>query len=378
MINGHEPDPATGLYLPDTAKRSTAPESESPEPSVPDTVPDSWIGRVLEDTAPVDVVDVPVKTEPDPPERTVDAAPEPAQAPSPERNTETAPPVQQPEPELTVPDQPTPTTSAITRHAARAFAHLVWLAVAAGLLGQIVGWTAVFGQSIPGYVIACTLGAALEFLMITGSSRGLRGIGDGEGWVWPVLFLSIGTACAVIAVVMIRMHFAGPLPQFGLTEHDATSIGWAAAACAVLGYIAHVLVHLPDELANRKVFEAWKVEADRVQDEIDTRARRRLALRDEAERRQLEAVVPSEPEPARNPVTEPVDEPTEPAKPAKPKTSAAKTSKTKPTKPTKAIAVAFAREHGITSAPELRDAMVAAGWTASVSDQTWRNWIAAL
>lgn len=377
MINGHEPDPATGLYLPAAAKR-TAPESESPEPSVPDTIPASWLGRGTEDTAPVDVVDVPGTTEQDPPERTVDVETEPAQTPSPEQNPETATPVQQPEPELTVPDQPTPRTSAITRHAARAFAHLVWLAVAAGLLGQIVGWTAVFGQSIPGYVIACTLGAALEFLMITGSSRGLRGIGDGEGWVWPVLFLSIGTACAAIAVVMIRMHFAGPLPQFGLTEHDATSIGWAAAACAVLGYIAHVLVHLPDELANRKAFEAWKTEAARVQDEIDTRARRRLAIRDEVERRQLHAAANSKPESASNPVDQPV-EPAKPANQVKPATSAAKTSKKKSSRrPTKAIAVAFAREHGITTAPELRDEMVKAGWTDSVSPQTWRNWIAAL
>lgn len=236
------------------------------------------------------------------------------------------------EPELVVPPEPEPETSKITTRAASAFAHLVWLAVAAGLFGQIVGWSAMFGQNVASYLISATLGATFEFVMVAASSRGLVDIGRNRDSWQPVVFLAIGTACAAMAVWMILTHFNAPLPQFGLSAHDARSIGWAAAACAALGYVAHIVVHLPDELANRTAQKEWRAEAKRVQREIDERNRRRLADRDEFERRQmaaqLAAATPQQPTASQ---PDPDSEPESASRPVKAK-PAAKSKAKSPTK----------------------------------------------
>src|SRR5690606_3085593 len=66
-----------------------------------------------------------------------------------------------------------------------------------------------------------------------------------------------------------------------------------------------------------------------------------------------------------------------------PSTPVVKTTKPAKTKgggnrPGKADAVEFARKHGITTGPELRDAMQRAGWNATQpTRQTWHNWASA-
>lgn len=366
----HEPDPETGLYLPATATRpSTSEPGPSSEPSVPDTVPASWLGRGPEDTAPIDVVDQ------DAPETASDAEPEPVVAdPQPERKPE--PPAQE-APELVRPNKPEPDRDDALQRFATWFSKLVWLAVAAGLGGQVVGWADVFGGTIPGYIVAVVVGGVFEYVMVAASSRGMVDLGDGYSKWQVAVFLAIGTVCAAFAVAMILVHFtAGPLPELGLTEHQAASTGVAAAGAAALGYCAHLASHFPVELANRRRLRAWEAADKQWCDEEKQRQQRRRALHDEVEAQRLRAAVPTTPaQPAADP--EPVPAPKPKPKP-KPKSKAKATGKSAggtSRKPSKADAVAFARDHGITTGPELRDAMRDAGWdTTAPSRQSWHNW----
>lgn len=361
-------------------------------------VPDTVRSIRLDAPAPRDIVDratPPAPTPAPPPKPVQEPEPQPEPAPEPEPEPERtpdpapapAPTGQASGPELVVPPEPELTTSAITTRAASAFAHLVWLAVAAGLFGQVVGWSAIFGHNAASYLISATLGATFEFVMVAASSRGLVDIGRNRPVWQPLVFLGIGTACAAMAVWMILTHFTGPLPQFNLSAHDARSIGYAAAACAALGYLAHIVVHLPDELANRTAVQAWQEEAARVRAEIDERNRRRLAERDEFERQQMAARLNAIAPAATAEPGEPAPEPSTSAKP-EPKARQADARALEPAQPrvatedrpvaTKEVAVPLGLQHQVTKPRELGELLEREGYALPASRASLSNWCKAI
>lgn len=164
-------------------------------------------------------------------------------------------------PELVVPPEPVLNTSALVTWWAKAFPHLVWLSVIAGLVGQIYGWTETFGGGLIAVAVAVVLGGTFEFIMVAASSRGLRDIGRNRSPWQAAAFLVAGTACAGMAFWMNLHHFTGTLALAGV----------AAAAATAIGYLAHVAVHFFDELDNRRELAAWEKKRDRIAAEIAAR-----------------------------------------------------------------------------------------------------------
>jgi hypothetical protein len=247
---------------------------------------------------------------------------------------------------------------------ARAFPHLVWLSVVAGLAGQVFGFATAFGMTAIAWIVAGVLGGTFEFMMVSCSSRGLRAIGLGRSWREFVPFLLLGTVANVVAAYMNLSHFEGWL-------------GIAACMVSVLGYLAHVFSHLYDEVENRKQMKAWTEERDRVQAELAARAAAERAAYDvfqqeltvqrrEALRKLSEGAKPPTPS---APPTRPEEPPAATSKPALRKSSKKPTGKA-----TKADAVRIGVEKRVYTPAPLRQALTELGYPLPSSETTIENW----
>lgn len=298
-------------------------------------------------------------------ERTVvPTAPEPAASPPPATADLLAPPKP---PELVVPLKPQRPESGVVNWWAKAFPHIVWLSVIAGLAGQIFGFAEFFGGGAVAWIIASVLGGTFEFMMVACSSRGLRAIGLGRSWREFTPFLLLGTAAAGFAAYMNVNHFAGWL-------------GLAAGTVSLLGYAAHVFSHLYEELEHRKDLAEWEAEKAKVEAEIKARAdadraeydayRAEIAQHRRDVTRKLATASAPSPAPA-----QPAPADTDSAKPAS-KTSGRPTAK-KPGKPE--LDRATALDWVATSAPDAGPAAVRQHFTAKgfevPTDRTLRRWL---
>lgn len=298
-------------------------------------------------------------------ERTVvPTAPEPAASPPPATADLLAPPKP---PELVVPPKPQRPDSGVVNWWAKAFPHIVWLSVIAGLAGQIFGFAEFFGGGPVAWIIASVLGGTFEFMMVACSSRGLRAIGLGRSWREFTPFLLLGTAAAGFAAYMNVNHFAGWL-------------GLAAGTVSLLGYAAHVFSHLYEELEHRKDLAEWEAEKAKVEAEIKARAdadraeydayRAEIAQHRRDVTRKLATASAPSPAPA-----QPAPADTDSAKPAS-KTSGRPTAK-KPGKPE--LDRATALDWVATSAPDAGPAAVRQHFTAKgfevPTDRTLRRWL---
>lgn len=266
-------------------------------------------------------------------------------------------------PELRIPPQPQRNTDGVVNWWARAFPHIVWLSVAAGLAGQVFGFAEFFGGGAVAWVVACLLGGTFEFMMVACSSRGLRAIGLARSRREVAPFLVLGTLAAGFAAFMNVQHFAGWL-------------GMAAGAVSLLGYFAHVFSHLYDELDYRTVLTAWKREKAAVEAQLRSREDAERAEYDayqaelSRQRRRMLADVVS-PKPVPEPVAEPVKNTPAQVRPAR------KVSATKPTGPVRATkddAIRMGVETGANTPAVLRGKLVRAGYTLPSSSTTIENW----
>lgn len=278
-------------------------------------------------------------------------------------------------PDLAVPPMPKPHESKGLDRWSNAMPYLVWVSVAAGLLGQFVGWTEIFGGGAIAMIIAGLLGGVFEFFMVSGSARGLKALGRGRSWWQVAAFMLVGTACAGLAFYMNLNHFSGELALAGK----------ASAACTLLGYSAHVFGHLFDKLEDRREFLAWKAEAERVKKLIAEREEAARAAHDAEQEAIREARVARIKATARE--TSPKDDAsgsstgtasaptTAPATPS----GAAKPAGRKPAngesnRATKADAVRIGVEQRISTPAPLKAALKAAGFVLPNSSSTVENW----
>jgi hypothetical protein len=272
-------------------------------------------------------------------------------------------------PELVVPERPVRAKSMID-WCATAFPHLVWLSVVAGLLGQVYGWSKVFGGGPVGWVVAGVFGGVFEFIMVAASSKGLKDLGLGRSPAQVAAFLAVGTACAALAFGMNLTHFTGALKMAGI----------AAAAATALGYLAHVGVHWFEELDNRRALAVWKTKADKIEREIKAREERIRAEHEDFQTkqrelriRQLEAYTPM---PSSVPVETPAAEPQPTTTKPVTKTGGRVTAK-KPGKPEldRVTALDWVQR----SAPDAGPAAVRQHFTAKgfevPTDRTLRRWL---
>lgn len=282
------------------------------------------------------------------------------------------PQVQAPPP-LTVPSKPQRKTSPLVEWWATAFPQLIWLAVIAGLTGQIFGWTKEFGGTPIAIGVAVVLGGTFEFIMVAASSRGLRDIGEGRPIWQAVIFLAAGTACAGLAVYMALSHFTGNLEMAGR----------AAAAATAIGYLAHVFTHLFDELDNRSTLLRWQQRRDEIQQEIDAREAAARAAHDAMQRESLqshtEAIRRQRAEQAQTVEHSPTTSGSVPTPRTKDQATKVKTArkirksggKEVATKP---VAVRIGVEKKATTPSTLRAVLVEEGYGLPASSTTIENW----
>lgn len=299
--------------------------------------PASCLGPAQEPAAPTEA---PAPSPPPPPERTWEPPPKP--------------------PELVVPPKPDrPQTGGVVNWWAKAFPHIVWLSVFAGLSGQVFGFAEFFGGTKLAWVIALALGGTFEFMMVACSSRGLRAIGLDRGWSEYLPFLILGTAAAGFAAYMNLNHFDGWL-------------GLAAATVSMLGYTAHVTAHLFDELEHRTALKEWEDQKDEIEAEIKARADAERAEYDHyrsqlAKQRSRDLTTPPEPTSAPKATTSP-------AAKATPKTTTGRPTSNAGGKISKADAIRIGIDQGAHTPAKLKAAIKADGYKLPASPSTIENW----
>lgn len=343
--------PAPNPNTPETVRDSPIPDPAETMPQPPATAPEDNQER---STALVPVAPAAPSTPPPPPV--------PAPPPPPPPPDMLAPPKA---PELVIPPKPHRPETGVVNWWAKAFPHIVWLSVIAGLAGQIFGFAEFFGGTAIAWTIAVVLGGTFEFMMVACSSRGLRAIGLNRSRKEVAPFLLLGTAAAGFAAYMNVNHFEGWL-------------GLAAGVVSGLGYAAHVFSHLYEELEHRKEFKNWEREKIAVQREIKERAAR--------ERMRYETFQAELAEQRREATRRAVKPPmaitsgTSTPPPALPRSSTANPTTSKksgsktPGKATKDEAVRIGVEQKAATPARLRDALLAAGYALPSSSTTVENW----